>query len=134
MVAGIFIAVPHGMPAVALAVVITTFIHYLMNMYMCTRLIGITWSGLFTALIPSIKLGVAAAILSALLVGITREMHILALIMLLFAAAYVFGVIGMMIFYRPDQLGDSSINILYYLPEKIANNKWIKKMLARLHQ
>ena len=128
----IYIGIPYGMPYVAFGIVVATFIHYIMNMYMCTRLIGIPWMRLFTALAPALKLGVATAMLSGILSVIQDRLGLPHLLMLLIAAIYVFGVLIFMVFYRPDQLGDKEINLLYYLPEKLKSHAMIRKMLSRL--
>ncbi len=130
--AAIYFGVSRGMQWVAFGIVIATIIHYLMNMYLCTKLIEISWKKLFSALLPSFKLGVAAFILSGLVAGIQEKVQVPHLLLLLFAGVYVFGVIVLMIFYRPDQLGDRDINLLYYLPEKMKANKLVAQMLGRL--
>lgn len=134
MAIAIYVGIPHGMPWVAFGIVVATIIHYLMNMYMCTKLIDIDWMKLFASLIPAIKLGIASALLSGLLWVVQEKMQLPHLIILLIALLYVFGVIALMIFFKPDQLGDREINLLYYLPEKLKSNKLIAKMLQRLPQ
>jgi O-antigen/teichoic acid export membrane protein len=128
----IYIGMPYGMPWVAFGIVCATFIHYIMNMYLCTQLIGISWTRLFTSLLPALKLGVATLLLSGLVYEIQQKIQAPHLVVLLFAGAYVFGAIAAMIFFRPDQLGDSEINLLYYLPVKLKSKTLVRKMLERL--
>jgi PST family polysaccharide transporter len=128
----IYIGIPYGMPWVAFGIVCATFIHYIMNMYLCTQLIGISWTRLFTSLLPALKLGVATLLLSGLVYEIQQKIQAPHLVVLLFAGAYVFGAIAAMIFFRPDQLGDSEINLLYYLPVKLKSKTLVRKMLERL--
>lgn len=129
---GIFIAIPYGMPAVAIAIVIATFINYVMNMHLCVQLIQIKVLDLLKALIPSILLGFATFILCAIIRFLIRTDNPSDLIVLLAAAVYVFGTIAFAIYYRPEQLGDQKINPLYFLPERIQNLKFVKPMMARL--
>ena len=129
---GILFTVSYGMTAVAWAVVVTTFIHYLMNMYMCTQLIGISWKGLFTSLLPSVRLGAVAAILSAAVGFVITPCGLSSFFTLMIGTCVVFGGLGVLVYYSPKQLGDPSINLLHYLPEKLRANKWMRPMFDRL--
>ncbi len=130
---GIVVMMPHGMPAVAGAVVIATFIHYLMSMYFCTQLIGVSWSKLLGALIPSLKLGFIAAMLCYLFVIANEKLCLPPLIALLIAAAYVLGVVAMTVYNRPDILGDKDINPLHFVPERLRKHFLLKRMMDKLN-
>ncbi len=131
---GIVLMMPYGMPAVAGAVVFATIIHYLMSMYMCTKLIGVQWSNLFSALFPSFQLGFMAAMMCLLFVMLNEKIGLSHLLTLLFAAAYVFGVVLLVIYNRPQLLGDKEINPLYFLPERIKKHRWLASMMNKLEQ
>lgn len=129
---GIYLAIPYGMPAAAGAVVVSTFINYLMNMHLCTRLIGIKWVDLLKALIPSMILAFATMSMCFVIRFLVRTDNSSSLIVLLISGLYVFGTIVLAVYYRPEQLGDKNINPLYFLPERIQNLKFVKPMMARL--
>ncbi len=129
---GIYLATPYGMRAVAGAIVAATFIHYVMNMYMVTKLIGIKWNKLVGALFPSIALGIISWVAAFVASKILNLIELPLLIKLLLELALVFGVVGLAVFLRPRLLGGKVINLLYYLPEKLKKKTPIKQMLARL--
>lgn len=129
---GIWFAIPYGMQEAAGAIVAATFIHYLMNMHMCTKLIGVSWSQLLSALIPSMKIGFIALVLSSAIWYIKMRIDLPHSIALTFGAVFVFGAIGGSIFLRPDILGKKEINILSYLPEKIRKFSIIAGMIKKL--
>jgi PST family polysaccharide transporter len=131
---GIVLMMPYGMPAVAGAVVFATIIHYLMSMYMCTKLIGVQWNNLFSALFPSFQLGFMAAMMCLLFVMLNEKIGLSHLLTLLCAAAYVFGVVLLVIYNRPQLLGDKEINPLYFLPERIKKHRWLASMMNKLEQ
>jgi len=129
---GIYIAIPYGMPTVAIAVVIATFINYIMNMHLCVQLIRVKWFDLLKALVPSILLGFVSFILCAVIRFLMRTDNPSDLIVLLVSSVYVFGTIAFAVYYRPEQLGDKNINPLQFLPERIQNMKFVKPMMVRL--
>ncbi|MBX7052922.1 MAG: lipopolysaccharide biosynthesis protein [Flavobacteriales bacterium] len=130
--AGIWLAVPYGMSWVAGAIVFATFIHYLMNMYMCTTLIGIGWGSLFSALLPSLKLGFVAAVLSLGVWFIRERIALPHAVSLAFGGTLVFGTIALVVYLRPDTLGHREINLLSYLPDKLKKIRIVSKMMSRL--
>lgn len=129
---GIYFAAPHGMRTVALAIVFATFIHYLMNMYVCVRLIQVKWKKLFSALFSSILLGVITFAMAYPVSFLLKMIDIPVLIKLLFEIIAVFSTVVVAVYFRPKLLGNKSINPLSYLPGKLKEKNLIKKMLARL--
>ncbi|MFN0032451.1 MAG: lipopolysaccharide biosynthesis protein [Flavobacteriales bacterium] len=129
---GIFAAMPYGMTWVATAVVMATFIHYLMSMYLCTVLVAITWKQLFSALVPALQLGFITTMLSVLYVLVEEKINLPALVNLLLATGYVLGVVLLAVYNRPQLLGDKDLNPLFFLPEKIARHKYLRPMTDKL--
>lgn len=129
---GIWIAVPYGMTWVAASIVFATVVHYLMNMHMCTQLIGIHWSGLFSALIPSLKLGFIALVLSGLIWYIRKDLYLPHMVGLVAGMALVFGIIASVVYLRPDTLGKKDINPISFLPDKLKKISVLATMVKRL--
>jgi len=129
---GIYFSIPYGMQAVAGAIVAATFIHYVMNMYMCTKLIDINWSKIVGALFPSIGLGIISWVAAFATNKILNLIELPLLIKLLSELVVVFGVLGIAVFFKPRLLGGNVINLLQYLPEKLKKKSIVKQMLARL--
>jgi O-antigen/teichoic acid export membrane protein len=129
---GILVTMPWGMPAVAAAIVLATIVHYFMSMYMCTRLIGVSWAQLFGALLPSLSLGFMAFILSYMFVLLNEKIGLSHLLTLLIGAAYVLGVVAMAVYNRPQMLGNKDINPLYFLPERIRTHRLLSDMMKKL--
>lgn len=130
--AGIYLAMPYGVRAVAAAIVGATFIHYIMNMYMCTRLIGIKWNKLVGALFPSLSLAVITLVIAWVAKFVLEKTELPALIKLLAETAIVFGGLGVVVFFCPWLLGSKSINLLHFIPEKLKKKSPIRQMMARL--
>ncbi|MFN6380411.1 MAG: lipopolysaccharide biosynthesis protein [Flavobacteriales bacterium] len=57
MIVGVYLAIPFGMKIVAASIVITTFIHYLMSVYLCRKLIKVSILKQLKATMPGLKLG-----------------------------------------------------------------------------
>ncbi|MBL0316257.1 MAG: lipopolysaccharide biosynthesis protein [Flavobacteriales bacterium] len=129
---GIWIAVPYGMTWVAAAIVFATVVHYLMNMHMCTQLIGIHWSALFSALIPSLKLGFIALVLSGLIWYVRIDLHLPHMVGLGAGMTLVFGIIASVVYLRPDTLGKKDINPISFLPDKLKKISVLATMVKRL--
>jgi O-antigen/teichoic acid export membrane protein len=132
MTVGIIATVPFGMTYVAASIVLTTFIHYLMSLYLCRSLIGITWSAQIKALWPSIMIGIvvsAFAFLSHAALDLITNGN---LIKLLVGSAITGAGTCATIFLFPKILGKKEINPFSFLPEKITRIGIIKKMMARL--
>lgn len=130
--AGIYFTAPHGMTWVAAAIVAATLLHYLMNMYMCIQLIGISWLDIFGTLIPGIKLGLVSAAISFAIWKIILMTGLPVFAGLTLSAGFVFGGLILFIIFKPGVLGSRKINLLYHLPEKWAANKWISPIVKRL--
>jgi O-antigen/teichoic acid export membrane protein len=129
---GIWIAVPYGMTWVAASIVFATVVHYLMNMHMCTQLIGIHWSGLFSALIPSLKLGFIALVLSGLIWYVRIDLYLPHMVGLGAGMTLVFGIIASVVYLRPDTLGKKDINPISFLPDKLKKISVLATMVKRL--
>jgi O-antigen/teichoic acid export membrane protein len=129
---GIYLMTPYGMRAVAGAIVVATFIHYCMNMYMCTKLIGIKWNKLIGALFPSIALGLIAWVAAMITQWLLSFINMPGLIKLLTELILVFGAVAIAVFFRPSLLGGKVINLLNYVPQKLKNKTPLRQMLARL--
>jgi O-antigen/teichoic acid export membrane protein len=128
----IYVMMPFGMIWVSAGIVASTMIHYFMNMFICTKLVKISFTELFAALLPSIKLGAIAFVASFGMHQLQVELELPKLIILLISALVVFGTVGLAVFKFPNLLGSKTINMLYYLPKKVESNKWIKMMVVRL--
>ncbi len=132
MALGIYIAMPYGLQYVALAIVIATFIHYIMNMYVCTRLIGVSWLHLFTALLPASFLAILVGVIAWCVALVLHHIQLAALLNLFLELILVFGILAVLIYFKPQLLGGKTINPLTYIPEKLKKLVLVRNMLARL--
>lgn len=134
MVAGILFSVNYGMTWVAASIVITTFVHYLMSLHLCRRLIGVTWAQQLSALLPSITLGIIAALAcGAVRIAISSASYELApLVVLILGATVTMAAVALAIFTFPAIMGHQSINPLSFLPSKLANLSAVQRMVRKL--
>ena len=129
---GILIAMPFGMPAVALSIVVSTFLNYLMNLFLCRYLIGVSYSLLLRALLPSLVLGgiVWALSYTVHLLALSLEMGALGILL---SGTFVVGICtAVLIYYRPRFLGPAHLNPLSVLPARFMMHPLVRKMTDRL--
>lgn len=127
MVSGIFLTVPLGMPWVAASITLTTAIHLLMSMMLCSRLVQISLLAQIRVMLPGVVAGIAVAVVSAPLLYVMRNANAGAALVLcagLIAAGCT--AIGTMIL-APFLLGSGEMNLVRFLPSKIRNHVLIKR-------
>ena len=129
---GIYFGSSKGTEGIALGIVAATFLHYVMNMHLSTRLIGLSGAKLIQALLPGIALGVLTFIGAWGLHVIATLMVLPDALTLLFALVFVpvFPLAGVWLF--PNLLGPRSMNPLAYLPGRISQIALIRNLVARL--
>jgi hypothetical protein len=120
------------MQGVAMGIVLATIIHYLMNMFMTTRLIQLGWWALMKAWIPGIILG-AICLLSSWTIHTLSSLALLPsaltlLLSLLFVPASA--ALGVVAF--PQILGKGNANPLFYLPARMKEIKLIGNLIRRI--
>lgn len=128
---GIWYTVPMGMNSVAGAIVAATFIHYVMNMFICSQLVGINAGQLFRALVPALLLGIITLVTSWS-VNMLCEFMQLNKYFSLIAGIGANG-IALLLSIRlfPAILGNNDVNPLLHLPERLLKNKFVAGILKR---
>jgi len=129
---GIFFSTEHGMIYVAASVVVATFIHYLMNMFLCTQLIGLKWMDLLLALAPSIGLGLVVSTIAWITSSVSEAMNLPAVVSLLTGLLAIGSCVVILIYSWPQLLGKREDNMLNFLPNRLKSFTLIQRMLARL--
>jgi PST family polysaccharide transporter len=129
---GIYWGVQYSMTGVAIGLVAATFIHYIMNMHMSTRLITLSWIHLVRALFPGISLGFITLI-SAWFVHVTSSLVLFpGWLTLLSAIIVVPGFLIAAVYLFPTILGGATINPIHYLPERIKQKSILRNLVSRL--
>jgi len=131
MTLSIYLTAHLGMQMVAWGVVISTFIHFAMNMHLCTRLINIRWGQILSAITPSIILGILIwpfCWLMHLCLLFANTSNILVLVIAMIFTACIYASI---IFLFPRLLGRNENCILNYLPRKFHSQKIFRSMMIR---
>jgi hypothetical protein len=126
---GIWITVPMGMQYVAGAIVIATFIHYIMNMMICSGLVGLSIGDIAGALIPATAIGFITGIISWMISLLSGYLHFNAFISLTAAVLSIAVLLLAVIRFFPSILGGNDVNPLKYLPEKLKKNKYMAGIL-----
>lgn len=126
---GIWITVPMGMQYVAGAIVMATFIHYIMNMMICSALVGLSLRDIAAALIPATALGFITGIISWMISLLSGYLHFNAFISLAASMIAIGVVLLAVIRFFPSILGGNDVNPLRYLPEKMKKNKYMAGIL-----
>lgn len=129
---GIYLAIPYGMTMVAWAIVASTAMHYLMNMYLSLQLVGGGWFRLIRALIPGCVLGMLTW-MACWLINVLALIHPFpdALHFLLAMCGSLFFVIAA-IFLFPKLLGYDDLNLLKHLPQRLTDFGVVKRLIRRL--
>ena len=131
MAIGIYLTASLGMQLVSCAIVLATVIHFGMNMHLCTRLIPVTWPQIFSALLPSILLGVAiwpaCWLLNVTMVFIGGSYQFELIVSLIWVLLFTSSVILLF----PLLLGKGENCILRYLPGAIQKNRVCNYMMKK---
>lgn len=129
---GIYVSVPFGMPYVAGAIVLATMIHYIMSLYLCNRLIQVSYFSMLKALLPSVVLGIIVLILSLGAFYFSRWIEVGALISLFLGLILNLSVVLILIYRYPKLLGPIKWNPLSILPDRISKIGLLSGMISRL--
>lgn len=130
--AGIWWGTAYGMQGVAMGIVTATIIHYLMNMFMTTRLIQLGWWELLKAWIPGMLLGVICLLSSWTIHMLSSWTLLPSALTLLLSLLFVPASAALGIFAFPHILGKGSANPLLYLPARIKGIKVIGNLIERI--
>jgi hypothetical protein len=120
------------MTIVAWAIVASTALHYLMNMYLSLHLVGGGWFRLIRALIPGCVLGTLTW-MACWLINVLALIHPFpdALHFLLAMCGSLFFVMTA-IFLFPKLLGYDDLNLLKHLPQGLTDFGVVKRLIRRL--
>ena len=131
MVAGVLLWAQKSAVAVAWSISAATCIHYIMNLYLSRRLIGLTLSEQAKALAPGIVLGALAFIVGWLFKALLLFTPFGALLQLSIGTVAIAVAVALACYLWPAILGAPTIHPLQFLPEKIKRFKLIQRMLQR---
>jgi len=112
--------------------VLATIIHYVMNMFMTTRLIELRWSALIGAWVPGILLGVICLAAGWSIHTFCFWVHLPGFVTLATALILIPGVCILGVFAFPGMLGRGSNNPLSYLPQRLKQMKLIGNLISRI--
>jgi O-antigen/teichoic acid export membrane protein len=130
--AGIWWGTSYGMQGVALGIVMATIIHYLMNMFMTTRLIELSWWALVKAWVPGLILGAICLLSSWTIHTFCSWTFLPSAITLLLSVIFIPASAALAIFAFPHILGKGNANPLLYLPARIKEIKLIGNLIGRI--
>jgi len=132
MAGGIWIGTSYGMKGAAAGIVLATIIHYVMNMFMTTRLIELSWGVLFAAWLPGIFLGLICAAVGWSVHTLSFWFQFPGLMTLATATFFLPGVCLLGVFAFPRMLGRAGNNPLLYLPQRLKKNKYVGNLISRI--
>ncbi len=132
MVVGVYISIPFGMKAVSASIVITTFIHYLMSIYLCRKLIKVSILKQLKATVPGIKLGILA-FLVLLLFRIFGPNFKPLLDLLITAALWMASTLGLL-YFSPKVLLANGIHPFDFIPSRLRSIPLLGSVLRRWSQ
>lgn len=127
--AGIYFTVEMGMNYVALAIVLATVVHYIMNMFICSKLVGLNVRDILSAWSPALVLGAISACCSWSMNIFNDHLGLndfTIIILTLFVNASLL-VITIRTF--PSVLGNHETNPLLHLPDRLRKNKYVARIL-----
>jgi PST family polysaccharide transporter len=130
--AGIWWGTAYGMQGVAMGIVVATIIHYLMNMFMTTRLIQLGWWALMKAWIPGIILGSICLLSSWTIHTLSSLAFLPSALTLLLSLLFVPASAALGVVAFPQILGKGNANPLFYLPARMKEIKLIGNLLRRI--
>jgi O-antigen/teichoic acid export membrane protein len=128
---GIYFTVERGMNYVALAIVFATMVHYAMNMFICSKLVGLSIKDIIQAWNPALLLGTISAGCSWLMNFINDQIGLNDLLIILLTLAANAFILVMTIRFFPSLLGNHETNPLLHLPDRLRKNKYMAWILNR---
>ncbi len=132
MAFGIWFGTSYGMKGAAGGIVLATIIHYIMNMFMTTRLIQLEWVAILKAWLPGISLGILCLVASWSVHSISFLLQVNGFISLTLAVIVIPGICLLGIFAFPRMLGRASNSPLMYLPNRLKQMKVISNLISRI--
>jgi O-antigen/teichoic acid export membrane protein len=128
MIVGVYVAVPFGTKWIAVSILFTTIIHYLMSIHLCNILIGSSWSMQLKATLPGFKLGAITAIVCTPFELDWFIPNFAPLLRLLIGFIVWVAIILGIILRSPKILDANGISPLSLLPEKIKRMPFLRKV------
>jgi O-antigen/teichoic acid export membrane protein len=131
MTAGVLIGAKYSAEAVAWSISLSTCIHYIMNLYLSRRLIGLTLKKQMIVLVPGFTIGIIAFIGAWFTKAVLLFTPAGPLLQLLVGAIGVVAAVAMACYLWPAIMGAPDIHPLQFLPDKIKRIKPIQQMIRR---
>lgn len=132
MIIGVYFSIPFGLKAVASSIVFTTFIHYLMSVYLCRKLIRVSILKQLKATVPGLKLGVC----SLLILGIYSFLapSFSAFVEILLTAFLWIMAMLVLVYASPKALLANHIHPYDYVPVRLRSVPLVGALLRRWQQ
>jgi PST family polysaccharide transporter len=131
MAIGIYLTADIDMQWVSIAVVVATFIHFTMNMHLCTQLIPVRWVQIISSLAPAMLLGMALWPICWLLnlVMLFTGGNCIFVLMISLVVVMLFTASIILLF--PVILGRNENCILKYLPSGFQKNRIFQYIMKK---
>lgn len=129
MIVGVYISIPHGLNVVAIAIAITTAIHFCMSVYLTRKLIKLSIIRQFRALKSGVWLGGLAALPLTLLTFTLQNGHPFVELLIHFMAWSLS--LAVIVFTKPAWLNFEQSNPLFLIPKRFQSHWLIRSMLER---
>jgi O-antigen/teichoic acid export membrane protein len=131
---GIWLTVPFGMRAIALAVVCATALHYVLNLLMTKKILELATSRLMSAIAPGLILALISMLPCALAHYLGTLLNLGHLFTLFLGLGFWGACLAVIIYQLPWLLGSASINPLTHLPLRIKSMPLIQHMLQKIQK
>ena len=128
MIIGVMVAARFSVEAVAISIAVTTGIHYLMMIGFAHRISGVSVKEQLAALVPGSRIGAMTLLAAYLAKYMAVRSHIDGIWLLLFAIFCV--VVGgcILVYIRPQWLGERSVNPLFIVPERFRKFPFLNRI------
>ncbi len=128
MIVGVLVAGRYSIEAVAISIAVTTGIHYLMMISFAHQIASVPIKDQLAALVPGSRIGAMTLLAAYLSKYMAIRSHIDGIWLLLFSMCCV--VIGgcILVYIRPQWLGERSVNPLFIVPERFRKFPFLNRI------
>jgi PST family polysaccharide transporter len=129
MIVGVYVSIPFGMKSVAASIVFTTFIHYLMSIYLCRTLIKVSILKQLKATLLGVKLGILTFSIMLLFTIFGPELKPLSEI-LITSALWISSTICFL-YFSPKALLANGIHPYDFIPARLRSTPLLGTLIRR---
>ena len=128
MVVGVMFCARYSVEAVAISIAVTTGIHYLMMISFAQKIASVSVKDQLSALVPGSRIGAMTLLAAYLSKYMAERSHIDGVWMLLFAMICVFVGGCLLVYIRPQWLGERHVNPLFIVPERFRKFPFLNRI------